>query len=368
MSSLVYSEADAMRDVDMYLTEVHDFSTYMSLDGEVEQSKQTSTKDSEIFELVSNHLKNLRYVQYAGDMVDVIGDEMDDNWEVIDSYGIENRRFSFVDDFSDVHQDQWPVRISVADIYKQAAIDSNKSGALSILPAVKLLHTESEEAQWKQLKKDIERDRLLVNSIRLVGAAEGLDNVLQKLEDICTQLLTDCYLTHPPIEALNSLCKCALQKAARTHSGGIAFQALQNSIDPSTMMLIPQSSVTPPLKINVFIGRLPSTVKSTELRSKVGLICQVQSESIYQVSKRVDLNTDVSAESSSNVDTDHNKMTPLCSGLLDKIVSVMYEDYAMLEVQQQQQQSKNDDAEVVINDLLAIGQVVIKPTVCPKVK
>lgn len=59
-----------------------------------------------------------------------------------------------------------------------------------------------------------------------------------------------------------------LSKASRSHSGGIAFQAAQSLIDPSTAMLMPQSAVAPPLKINIHLGAFP-TLRSEECANQV---------------------------------------------------------------------------------------------------
>lgn len=49
----------------------------------------------------------------------------------------------------------------------------------------------------KQLVKDIARDQVLVNGNLLIGAALGLEGVLDKMTSICEKLLEECHL--PPL-------------------------------------------------------------------------------------------------------------------------------------------------------------------------
>jgi len=113
------------------------------------------------------------------------------------------------------------------------------------------------EASMKQLKKDIERDRLLVNGTRIVGAESGLDSVLRRICEVCDEVHQECGLPKLGTEAKEYTVLSLLSKASRSHSGGIAFQAAQSLIDPTTAMLVPQSAVTPPLKINIHLGAFP---------------------------------------------------------------------------------------------------------------
>jgi hypothetical protein len=114
---------------------------------------------------------------------------------------------------------------------------------------------ESMEAKQKQLKKDIERERLIVNGIPLVGAELGLNKILENLYLICDDILVNCNLPILTSKIKKELCFLALMKASRTHSGGIAFQTLHSLIkDPNKVMLFPLSSITPPIKLYISIG------------------------------------------------------------------------------------------------------------------
>lgn len=148
------------------------------------------------------------------------------------------------------------------DLYAQRLSECNRISAVWIPNVDQMISDAGSvrvEASMKQLKKDIERDRLLVNGIRIVGAELGLDTVLQKICDVCDQIHTECGIPILGNEVKEFAVLSLLSKASRSHSGGIAFQAVQSLIDPTVAMLMPQSAVTPPLKINIHLGAFPSS-------------------------------------------------------------------------------------------------------------
>lgn len=49
-------------------------------------------------------------------------------------------------------------------------------------------------------------------------------------------------------------CRTALLKTSRTHSGGLALNAIQAAVDLSQCMLIPQPDSTPPVAITFHVG------------------------------------------------------------------------------------------------------------------
>jgi hypothetical protein len=156
--------------------------------------------------------------------------------------------------------------------------------------AVRLETEQSRELQLKQLKKDVERDRLLINSKRLVGASVGLEEVIQSIIFVFHTLADECYLTRLSDDVVREVAIAILLKASRTHSGALAFQALQNLIDPEQFMLIPQSSSTPPLNICIRLGSEHPPHHGSNMSSirELGYICRIACESRYKVQRRLD--------------------------------------------------------------------------------
>eukprot|EP01039_Chlorochromonas_danica_P008471 gene8471-9337_t len=106
------------------------------------------------------------------------------------------------------------------------------------------------ESSLRQLRKDIERDQLLLNGKLLSGAALGLDGVLQALRDDCRALL---HLAFPEV-CIRNFCVSALMGASRTHTGTVALAAIQTVADLNDYMLIPVPAWTPPVRLTLHLG------------------------------------------------------------------------------------------------------------------
>ena len=78
----------------------------------------------------------------------------------------------------------------------------------------------------KQLQKDVERDSLIINGVKLAGSV-GLDEVLSEMSRTIDAVFSTCQLPPLPAELKTEFSLVSLRKAARTNSGGQSFQALQ---------------------------------------------------------------------------------------------------------------------------------------------
>ena len=76
----------------------------------------------------------------------------------------------------------------------------------------------------KQLKKDLERDRIIINGHRLVGATVEFDGIIQVVEEIIDRNLINCQLPLLSSQIKREIVLNTLRLATRTYSGGIAFK------------------------------------------------------------------------------------------------------------------------------------------------
>lgn len=109
----------------------------------------------------------------------------------------------------------------------------------------------------KQLKKDIERDRLIVNGKTINGSISKLEGCFSSIGDAMDNVLIECNLPLLSREGKELLTFCALRNIARTHSGGVTFQALQATLDINSTIIVPLSASALPLRILVAVGSFP---------------------------------------------------------------------------------------------------------------
>jgi hypothetical protein len=128
--------------------------------------------------------------------------------------------------------------------------------------------TTSKDTSLKQLQRDVERDRYLVNGQLLVGADGGLDGVLANVAKVMNTVVTECDLKRLDKSITDKMCISLLKKASRTNSGGLAYSALQTIVGPdSGFIIVPESQMAPPLLVRVSIARF--TGKDKEKKRKV---------------------------------------------------------------------------------------------------
>jgi hypothetical protein len=242
LAGINYSEADAEFDSHLVFQEVEDLDPVTAM-GNSLVSGQEATSGQRINRMVMSHLRNVRYAKFAQE---ALRTELN-NLDIDPSHGSVSSKMESA--------------LSTAE-FRRRLQQRNRINAVEI-PNVQQMISDAGlvrvDASMKQLKKDIERDRLIVNGIRVVGAEAGLDAVLTKICGICDDVHAECGIPNLGDEVKEFVVLSLLSKASRSHSGGIAFQAAQNLIDPATTMLMPQSAVAPPLKINIHLGAFPET-------------------------------------------------------------------------------------------------------------
>ena len=239
---ILYSEADAEFDSHLVFQEIEDLDpiTWM---GNALLSGTDSSQDSQIRSAIRTHLQNVRFSKFSQESLQAECNNIKDKYNASANNHI--RDVSSCESLEEY-------KAKVSENGCVCAVDiPNVGQMISDAGLVRV------EASMKQLKKDIERDRLLVNGTRIVGAESGLDSVLRRICEVCDEVHQECGLPKLGNEAKEYTVLSLLSKASRSHSGGIAFQAAQSLIDPATAMLVPQSAVTPPLKINIYLGAFP---------------------------------------------------------------------------------------------------------------
>jgi hypothetical protein len=120
--------------------------------------------------------------------------------------------------------------ISLLPITIQLSSLSNANNLLSNIP-------------MKQLKKDFERDKVIINGNRLIGAASSFEDVLREIEDILDRNLLNCMMPLLPSCVKRNFALQTLILASRTNSSGIAFEALRNFIGLWSLIVLRLTTV-----------------------------------------------------------------------------------------------------------------------------
>jgi hypothetical protein len=133
----------------------------------------------------------------------------------------------------------------------------------------------------KQTRKDIERDRVIINGQFVIGAEVGISHI----ENLVYNHIESTILDHNPdllkkmnleiydgkhMPNLHNLAQRALGKATRTNSGGTSFVSLQALLNPETEQALPLSDLAMPLCIRIGISALPLS-QSANISNEIGI-------------------------------------------------------------------------------------------------
>ena len=134
----------------------------------------------------------------------------------------------------------------------------------------------SKDSSLKQLKRDLERDKVSINGLRISGSEIGMDGLIKLLDMKIVEILRVGQF--PPIEkaVLKSLVMEILRKGSRTNSGYLCYENIQQMIDETKTMLVPLSTLAKPIAISLSIGGLSET-------SHWGLLCSISCLSFFHV-------------------------------------------------------------------------------------
>eukprot|EP01036_Dinobryon_divergens_P040731 gene40731-53890_t len=166
-------------------------------------------------------------------------------------------------------------------------------------------NSSSKDSSIKQLQRDIERDKITINGIRITGADGGLDGVLQYLGSILNRLLRQCGLPELTASARDTLSYIILRKVSRTNSGGTTFQALQTLLDTTQTMIAPMSTMAKPLKIHISLDSFQDSNqfcltnnannKNGRIQHEWGIRCHVEGSTVFRLSSNDDMDSNSDA-------------------------------------------------------------------------
>ena len=155
----------------------------------------------------------------------------------------------------------------------------------------------SRDASLKQLRRDVERDKLKINGRRVVGSEAGLDGVLAATVAALQDAMRTSRL--PPLDgdAAHALAVEVLRWASRTNSGYLCYSAVQallvDGSDGSTTLITPLSTLAKPIAVDVRVGGASAG------HGGWGLACTVTCSSFFNVSSSSDNVTSNSSGSGS---------------------------------------------------------------------
>jgi hypothetical protein len=316
-----YTDDDLEHDTKLFFSEDMDFHSYS-----IVSSTPTATSSSlrsgilppvfehQLEEISTQHLANLRYLQAASSIVSAERNDISkslyqsankrqrgDSWEIVENpFGsvlpagevqehpdkevpasvsvissFPASASSLLIDNPPSSSSTFPIILSLSRIISSFSISSLFPATVHYPSASQSFSSSSfsipsfsyDSLKLKQLKKDIERDKIILNNERLVGASYGLNGILSKLCFLLENLLLETSLLSSSNASASSskfsfemkelISYAILSKASRTYSGSLVLHALQSLIDSRRMLILPQSSITPPIRILLVIDKIP---------------------------------------------------------------------------------------------------------------
>jgi hypothetical protein len=192
-----------------------------------------------------------------------------------------------------------PISLEVSEI------NSSSTGRIFNSPAT------SVKVSLKQLRKDVERDRFVINGVPLLGSEKGLEGVSNAITECCVRALAQCCL-QPMEKGVEDLIAIeVLSKASRTNSGGVAYQCLHYLVKPTSINIVPVSTLAKPLNINISVGSfVDSKASGNGQHNNWGLICRVDCSTFFTLKSTEETNDNI----------DHSKNSE------DPTVQIIFED------------------------------------------
>lgn len=297
-------EDDIENDTQLWLREEVDFSNFFINKAVSNGAYDDDDLMQEVELSVQKHFEKLRFAQFSAASLE---------GELIRCHHLQSEKLIY------------PEKINFATEPNQF-VDLKSSGKITfpfIIPLSEIIsqnspENSSVEARLRQLKKDLERDKFLINNNRVIGAGLGMSGILDILSAIYDHLTTEESLPLLQNPLKEDLSHEILFKASRTHSGALVYHALQNLIDSDSSMLLPNSSVVPPIKINISLDKINH---HSLTKGQWGIVAKISSEFIYSIQKKEDFSPDLP-----NRETERNENFKFGSLYTCQSIHMLYED------------------------------------------
>lgn len=197
---------------------------------------------SKVTDIASEHLLNLEYLDFAKSVINSESSAQE-NFSGTSEKSLNSFNSLIGEPFDKIEKvyNNLPLRIKLSEV-----IHENTHVKLDI-----------QHITMKQLSRDLQRDTLIINGTRLVGANVTLNNIMDTLGCIIDKALSQCLL--PPLsrKTKEDLCLNVLKCASRTNSGGLSLQLLSSILCSENILLIPVSSLAGSLLIKISVGSFP---------------------------------------------------------------------------------------------------------------
>ncbi len=274
-----YSEADAEYDSDLLFAEYEDFGAHwcssskgLDLSRSAFSDGESSLEDVDLYGRLHTYMSQVRFFDFA-------------------KTSLRAERESHCCS----HPDSSPVGVTMA---QKAPIEVPCTMRVRDITDIESIlgKEESLDAKLRQLKKDVQRDRLVVNGIHVDGAEITLESVIYKVGSICDSMLSECKLRTLSPQVSNSFVTKLLLKASRSNAGGVSYQGIRQLHPAQSSIVIPIASVTSPIRIRITVGtfgELPIIRYNKDmhaLRLRWGLIGEVECLSVFEVREESEIN------------------------------------------------------------------------------
>ena len=142
------------------------------------------------------------------------------------------------------------------------------------------------DSSLKQLRRDLIRDKLILNGERLSNAELDLEGICEKLASTIIDVVRIAQLPSIEKSVTHELAVEILRKASRTNSGYVSYQLLQHFMNMSGVAsdITPLSNRAKPIGVNISIGTVERTTEANRQPPEHwGLLVTIHCSSFFQL-------------------------------------------------------------------------------------
>lgn len=227
-------------------------------------------KPSAVTNTLSEHIDNLQLLEFSNAIINSELSRLNSDYnkvEVIDTNKDNNKYNQSM--FNTVH-----------DVYTSLPFSAKLHDVIDNDSHAKY---DSNHISLKQLTRDIQRDRVIINGRRLVGANVGLEGVLLSLGDTIDYTFAHCLLPPLSSQLKDEICVNIMKSASRTNSGGLSFQMLTSLFNTDNILLVPHSSLAGSLLIKISIGNFNNNENDSNGANNWGFKCEIMVSTFFKL-------------------------------------------------------------------------------------